>query len=116
MPVQQALIERYSELVAPPTDSLNGLDSPLPPPPDSVSWHPSCFLVAGPDEPSSDAPDQAEVGNHSPKKERTRKPNQSVTWSDVALSIGAELLFKVREEILQQLGYTTSAVSMLFTE
>lgn len=34
----------------------------------------------------------------------------ATTWHDVALSIGAELMGKIREEVRVKLGYTTSAV------
>ena len=34
------------------------------------------------------------------------------TWHDVALSIAAELMDKIRAEVRIQLGYTTSAVSL----
>ena len=34
------------------------------------------------------------------------------TWHDVALSIGAELMDKIRAEVRTQLGYNTSAVSV----
>lgn len=35
---------------------------------------------------------------------------QMDTWHDVALSIGAELMARVRDEVHTQLHYTTSAV------
>jgi DNA polymerase eta len=34
------------------------------------------------------------------------------TWHDVALSIAAELMDKIRAEVHTQLGYATSAVSV----
>lgn len=34
------------------------------------------------------------------------------TWHDVALSIAAELMGKIRDDIRTKLGYTTSAVSV----
>ena len=107
MPVQHTLIERYPELAAP---SLNEMDSPLPPPPQSLSWHPSCALVPGAEEDDNGTSNTPEANeNRSPEEGETK---QLVTWQDVALSIGAELLFKARDEILRNLGYTTSAVSM----
>lgn len=34
------------------------------------------------------------------------------TWHDVALSIGAEMMDKIRGAVRDQLGYTTSAVCL----
>lgn len=36
--------------------------------------------------------------------------DELTTWHDVALSIAAELMEKIRGEVRTQLGYTTSAV------
>jgi DNA polymerase eta len=38
------------------------------------------------------------------------------TWHDVALSIAAEFMDKIRAEVRTQLGYTTSAVRFLAAE
>ncbi|KAJ7056575.1 DNA/RNA polymerase [Mycena amicta] len=65
-----------------------GLDTPLPPPPDTL-WHEHSTII--PIDPS-----QEEAFN--PK-----------TWHDIALSIGAELMHKVRHQISEKLTYTTSA-------
>jgi DNA polymerase eta len=117
VPVQQILIERYPELAAPSPNSPYGMDSSLPPPPQSLSWHPSCVLVPSAEEDnqdSSDAPaaDEKDIEDKIlPEGGKVEKSKQPVTWQDVALSIGGELLFKARNEILQNLGYTTSAVS-----
>jgi DNA polymerase eta len=114
VPVQQTLIERYPELAVP---SPNEMDSPLPPPPQSLSWHPSCALVPGAEEDDNGTSNPPEANeNKSPEETETKMPKQLVTWQDVALSIGAELLFKARDEILRNLGYTTSAVSMRRSE
>lgn len=37
-----------------------------------------------------------------------------VTWHDIALSIAASLTLKMRDEVKQRLGYTTSAVRMIW--
>ena len=39
-------------------------------------------------------------------------PEEPATWHDVALSIGSELMTKARQEVLQRLGYSTSAVGL----
>ena len=57
--------------------------------------------------------DGSETQNELPDSE----DGYETTWHDVALSIGAELMAQVREEVLKQLGYTTSAVrAMLCAE
>jgi DNA polymerase eta len=117
VPVQHALIERYPELAVPSPNSPYGMDSPLPPPPQSLSWHPSCALVPGAEEEQDGTPNTPEADEDKlPGEREPKKSNQLVTWQDVALSIGAELLFKARDEILRNLGYTTSAVSMRRSE
>lgn len=58
--------------------------------------------------------DTASEGDHQSTealKEAPQNESSLITWQDVALSIGAELMYKVRTEILETLGYTTSAVS-----
>lgn len=98
--MQQVLAERYPQLAAPPTDSPLELDTPLPSPPSSIDWHASCNLV----------PLRQEASEESAFKPQD-EAEEPITWQDIALSIGAELMFKARNEILQTLGYTTSAVS-----
>lgn len=62
--------------------------------------------------PSSD--DQTREGKQEGESDKAAPP--AVTWADVALSIGAELMFTARDEILQSLGYTTSAVRSSFVQ
>ena len=37
-----------------------------------------------------------------------------LTWHDVALSIGASMLLRMRDEVKNRLGYTTSSVVFFF--
>jgi len=70
-------------------------------------------LVPGAEEDGHGTSGTSEADENEPPEEgETKRSKQLVTWQDVALSIGAELLFKARDEILRNLGYTTSAVSM----
>ncbi|KAJ7678513.1 DNA polymerase eta [Mycena rosella] len=92
-PVRQILLERYPYLAHVPDDAPLGLDTPLPPPP-QVSWNHLGTLI--PIDPSPEPNDSKEIDMPS-------------TWHDVALSIAAELMEKVRQEINAKLGYTTSA-------
>lgn len=96
-PVREILFQRYPYLATVPHDAPNGLDTPLPPPP-PISWDSLGTLV--PARPESEA--------------STSKPdddiNGSTTWHDVALSIAAELMGKIRDEVHTTLGYSTSAV------
>ncbi|KAJ7183163.1 hypothetical protein C8R46DRAFT_1066110 [Mycena filopes] len=88
-PVRQILLERYPYLGQVPDDAPLGLDTPLPPPP-QVSWNDLGTVI--PVDPSV--------------VEDVELPS---TWHDVALSIAAECMEKVRQEINAKLGYTTSA-------
>ncbi|KAF9266589.1 DNA/RNA polymerase [Marasmius fiardii PR-910] len=82
-PVRAELFRRYPHLANVPRDAPNGLDTPLPAPP-KIDLA-SCSNVI----PSEDEGD--------------------ATWHDVALSIAAEMMNKVRVDIADKLGYTTSA-------
>ncbi|KAF7327480.1 DNA polymerase eta [Mycena kentingensis (nom. inval.)] len=89
-PVRQILLHRFPYLAQVPDDAPLGLETPLPPPPD-MPWHEHSTVI--PVDPSS-------VDN----------PNSApTTWHDIALSIGAELMHTVRQQIKTKLGYTTSA-------
>jgi len=98
-PVREKLLERYPYLAQVPANAPDGTDSPLPPPP-PINWDDLGSVV--PVSPSvetdgtSEHPDETDGGT---------------TWHDVALSIAAELMGKIREDIHLKLGYTTSAVS-----
>ncbi|KAJ7086108.1 hypothetical protein B0H15DRAFT_358014 [Mycena belliarum] len=91
-PVRQILLDRYPHLARVPDDAPMGLDTPIPPPP-QVSWNELGTLVPINPAQESDA-DSDDIPS---------------TWHDVALSIGAELMEKVRQEIKAKMGYTTSA-------
>ncbi|KAJ7746651.1 hypothetical protein B0H16DRAFT_943492 [Mycena metata] len=88
-PVRQILLERYPYLAQVPDDAPLGLDTALPPPP-QVSWNGLGTLV--PIDPSVE--EEVEIPS---------------TWHDVALSIAAECMEKVRQQISAKLNYTTSA-------
>ncbi|KAK7032854.1 DNA polymerase eta [Favolaschia claudopus] len=88
-PTRQILLERYPYLAQVPDDAPLGLDTPLPPPP-QVSWDGLGTVV--PIDPSI-----------------TEELESPSTWHDVALSIAAECMEKVRQHIKAILGYTTSA-------
>ncbi|KAG7451043.1 DNA polymerase eta [Guyanagaster necrorhizus] len=99
-PVRQILIRRYPYLSVIPADSPDGMDTPLPPAP-SISWDKAGFLI--PIDPST--PVDQEPGSHAPSNEEGIQD----TWHDIALSIAAELMGQVREDIETKLGYTLSA-------
>ncbi|KAF5392380.1 hypothetical protein D9757_001501 [Collybiopsis confluens] len=92
-PVRQVLLQRYPYLADVPPNAPNGLDTPLPTPP-SIEWNANTHLI--PIDPDSETADQ---------DFRTDPP----TWHDVALHIAAEMMYKVRADIANKLGYTTSA-------
>ncbi|KAJ7116403.1 DNA polymerase eta [Mycena epipterygia] len=90
-PVRQILLERYPYLAHVPEDALSGLDTPLPPAP-QVSWNGLGTIV--PIDPAQESKEEDDIPS---------------TWHDVALSIAAELMEKVRQQISVKLRYTTSA-------
>lgn len=111
-PVQAALLERYPQLAAPPPESPLGLDTPLPPPPESIEWNAIYNVVPVYPESTSDsenANDNAAGEGENGVVPETRQ-DPPITWHDVALSIATDLMFQARAEIRKALGYTTSAV------
>ncbi|GAA5950553.1 hypothetical protein JCM3765_000526 [Sporobolomyces pararoseus] len=117
------------------TSSL-GLDTPLPLPQelgiDQIKWEQLGNLVPrngqkkeklkrfdsnGTELPPSSSPTKpstsTEVGEENPKGEEEEEEEEdqepSLTWSDLALSIGAEMVQNIRAETHKRLGYTCSA-------
>lgn len=80
-----------------PPDAPNGADTPLPEPP-PIDWGTDSHLV-----PINLAETESETV--------TEVQRDPVTWHDIALQIAAEMMHKVRVDIANELGYTTSAVS-----
>jgi nucleotidyltransferase/DNA polymerase involved in DNA repair len=114
--VKEEILHRYPELSQPPTDSSLGLDTPLPPPPsilleDFGTVVPINSVVEAPaEEPANgEGPSRS---SPSPVPDLPPEDNLTKTWHDVALSIGAGLMQKCRDRIKNELGYTTSAVSL----
>jgi DNA polymerase eta len=88
-----------------PPDAPHGLDTALPPPPRiPLGNHGILIPVDPPPEDSDSAHKRKDVDEDDGDKPRT--------WHDVALSIAAELMDKIRSEVRTQLGYNTSAVSI----
>lgn len=102
-PVREELLKRFPYLATVPPDAPNGLDTVLPPPP-PISWEGKGIVI--PINPSStSASDQVEETAEG----ITDTEETQTTWHDVALSIGAEMMDKIRGAVRDQLGYTTSA-------
>ncbi|KAG2147629.1 hypothetical protein DEU56DRAFT_130884 [Suillus clintonianus] len=97
-PVREKLLERFPYLAQVPADAPNGTDSPLPPPP-PINWDDLGVVI-----PVSLSEETDSTGENS-----NVEVNGVPTWHDVALSIAAELMRKIREDIHSKLGYTTSA-------
>ncbi|KAJ7583628.1 hypothetical protein C8J56DRAFT_954563 [Mycena floridula] len=91
-PVRQILLQRYPYLGQLPDDAPKGLDTPLPPPPPISLKKTDTWIPIDPE-----------------KEEKEESDETELTWHDVALSIGAELMQNVREQVQSKLGYTTSA-------
>jgi DNA polymerase eta len=110
-PVRAELVARYPYLSQVPPDAPNGLDTVLPPPP-PIFWENRGILI--PVDPPLENSDPA----HDTRADADAKVDDDDaprTWHDVALSIAAELMNKIRAEVRTQLGYTTSAVRFLNT-
>ncbi|KAH9902592.1 DNA/RNA polymerase [Cubamyces lactineus] len=122
-PVREELLKRYPYLAMVPPDAPNGIDSPLPPPP-PISWDGLGTVVPvhpPKDPPTKSSPVAVDANGSNTAEEENADPAQhevdegvaesddSTTWHDVALSIAAELMLRIREEIRDKLGYTTSA-------
>ena len=60
-----------------------------------------------------DSEDQAEGSSSANDSDQDKVPEKETTWHDVALSIAAEMMDRVRRNIHEKLGYTTSAVSLM---
>lgn len=100
---------RYPYLAEVPPDAPDGLDTVLPSAPE-ISWGGRGILI--PIDPPSE--DQAAGPPHATGTDSEIADGEDGTprtWHDVALSIAAELMDKIRAEVRMQLGYTTSAVS-----
>ncbi|CAL1716039.1 unnamed protein product [Somion occarium] len=102
-PVREEILKRYPYLSQIPANAPLGRDTPLPPPP-PINWDGLGVLIPVHPPPSADV--------SKPISEET-PPGQPVeeerTWHDVALSIAADLMGKIRRDIHEKLGYTTSA-------
>jgi DNA polymerase eta len=96
-----------------PPDAPNGLDTVLPPPP-PISWEGRGILIpVTPPPPEDQAGSTRGTGAHTEGEEGDDDARR--TWHDVALSIAAEFMDKIRAEVRIQLRYTTSAVGWRFT-
>lgn len=120
-PVREEILKRYPYLAEVPPDAVQGKDSPLPPPP-PLSWDSLSTVIPVHPPPSDDAKEPGtgsedncqSITPEIPKNRKdTQEPDYPTTWHDVALSIGAELMSKIRQDIHTKLGYTTSAVRSL---
>ncbi|TFK91388.1 DNA/RNA polymerase [Polyporus arcularius HHB13444] len=119
-PVREEILKRYPYLATVPPDAPNGLDSPLPPPP-PISWEGRGTIVPvhpvkgtdneGGAHPPAQHEGESSMSDHEGDEDdhAVEEDDEQTTWHDVALSIAAELMMKIREDIRAKLGYTTSA-------
>lgn len=133
-PVRDEILKRYPYLAEVPINAPKGKDTPLPPPP-PISWKGLGTIVpVNPPPPPLPKPeeDTAPHGNTKSTSDAAQQPADNVpdpapptdcedsagveedvsltTWHDVALSIAAELMGKIRHDIHTNLGYTMTAV------
>ncbi|KAL0954665.1 hypothetical protein HGRIS_003615 [Hohenbuehelia grisea] len=115
-PVREILLQRFPLLAQVPPE---GIDSPLPPPP-RISWEGLGYVIPIDEEDLSKTRHEgADSTIHQSAVEASSAvgdrespcPSEphAVTWHDVALSIGAELMQRVRDDVRTKLGYSTSA-------
>lgn len=105
--VRQLILQRFPHLARPPADSPHGLDTPLPAAP-SVDWTNLGHRL--PTTPKESSPDPRDPSAQSEGEATLPSTLQVVpTWTDYALACGAELIFKIRAEVRNRLGYTMSA-------
>ncbi|KAG6817165.1 hypothetical protein H0H87_012126 [Tephrocybe sp. NHM501043] len=104
--VREVILERYPYLSQVPSDAPNGADTPLPPPPPS-SWNDfghATVIPINPTPPEADQQEGAPLAAGVPEVGEI-----PITWHDIALLIVAELMGVARQQVHEQLGYSTSA-------
>ena len=106
VPAREILLERFPYLAHVPDDAPDGIDTPLPAPP-PISWEGLGVVV--PISPQAEGSED-QPGSSTIQNEVGGREDELATWHDVSLSIAAELMEKIREDIRTKLGYTTSAV------
>lgn len=117
-PVREEILRRYPYLAEVPPDAPQGKDTPLPPPP-PISWE-GLGTVIPVNPPPKDADEKKEhpedgdddaqdVQGENDDLQGMWEDDASTTWHDVALSIAAELMGRIRHDIYTKLGYSTSA-------
>jgi len=103
-PVREELLKRYPHLSQAPS---SGTDTPLPSPSTSIIWNENTSLV--PVSPKDDDTDNTGEPNTSVHDDPELE-EPPITWHDIALSIGAEMMQRARDQVRTKLGYSTSAV------
>ncbi|GJE96213.1 DNA polymerase [Phanerochaete sordida] len=115
-PAREEILRRYPYLAEVPPDAPSGKDTPLPPPP-PISWD-GLGTVIPVNPPPKNEEEKELAGEESDTEipaqdvdelEDVHEDDDATTWHDVALSIAAELMDKIRQDIYAKLGYSTSA-------
>ncbi|KAI5478376.1 DNA polymerase eta subunit, partial [Pseudohyphozyma bogoriensis] len=107
-PVIAAILSRYPSLSKPPSTSTSsstsqGLDTPLPSPASMgirIPWSEVGNIIPVRRAPAAEGEDESQA---------EEEVESEVTWHDVALWIGAEMVAKCRAGVQARLGYTCSA-------
>lgn len=116
--MREEILRRYPYLAEVPPDAPSGKDTPLPPPP-PISWD-GLGTVIPVNPPPKDEDEKEPAGEDGDTEvpeevvdelEGVHEDDGATTWHDVALSLAAELMDKIRHNIYAKLGYSTSAVS-----
>lgn len=119
--VRKLILEKYPHLGSPPRDSPLGMDTLLPDPPLIEAWEEKglgyLVPIAGEKNDAEETRDEIPENAAAPASNASGSTSildeafkeAAWSWTDVALSMGAELMARVRREVEEQLGYTTSA-------
>jgi DNA polymerase eta len=105
--VLQEILKRHPHLNTVPEDAPFALDTPLPLPP-PITWDPlsNIFPLRGDNGGNVNA--EADGDGYDGLVEEELAGG----WEDYALSVGAEIMGRIRAEVKRELGYTCSAVSL----
>ncbi|GLB40498.1 putative eta dna polymerase [Lyophyllum shimeji] len=108
--VREIILERYPYLKQVPLDAPDGVDTRLPPPP-PIAWDGLGHVIPVNPAPAGEGNAEGTPSNQeaSASTRTDEASDPPCTWHDVALSIGAELINKARQQVYEKLGYSTSA-------
>lgn len=114
LPVRTLLLSRYPILATLPASAGGDLDTPLPSPLElgiTVVWDDvgNCIPIGGTPDAVVESAGEEGTSESEEREGRELEAELGLTWSDVALAIGAEIVATCRGQVQSELGYTCSA-------